>query len=178
MKTKIRLFALVAAVLAIIFLSGCVAKQPDIMNIDVYEAETEIVYVDKEVVVIETQIEYVEVIIYSDEPGPPLEAANHQYYVDWIETYEDILDDFVDEMYRQWDDAYDLAYDYNRYLQAKLDNGESLNVDEVDFMMEFVQLDYSIAAFYTWVDEEIEPLYFNHLDTFPENPEPAEGETE
>ena len=150
----------------------------------VHSGDTEIVYVDRDVVVplitvVEVEkevlvevpvIEYVNVYAGEADPNIPLPIATHQYYLDWVERYEELIDDFIDELYRQWNDSYDLAYDFNGFLQAKLDNGESLDVDEVNFMLEFQRLDYSISEFYTWMDIYVEVEYDELMDTFPEDP--------
>jgi len=146
------------------------------------DTETEIVYVDREIIVTVPVIEYVDrilietdtevEIVYVEIPGDSdvtlTAMATHQDYVDWFEEYEELIDDFIDQLYREHNSAFGLAEDYNRYLQAKLNNGELLDATQVEFMFEYQELRLEWADFHEWIDEEIEPIYEELMDEFPQ----------
>jgi len=190
-----KILSLAILIVAVISLTAC-GEEPENINIvqhglneeEVNELinaailETKVIYVDKEVVVIETVIEYVEVpvlitendveIIYVEIPCENSETtliamANHQDYVDWLDDYDNFIDDFIDELYRETFYFDNLLEDYQQYLSTKMTNGETLSPEEVEFLLDYQQRLIEWYEFEDWVEDEAEQRYNELMDSFP-----------
>ena len=164
-----KILSLAILIVAVISLSAC-------------SGEPENIYVEKEIVVIETVIEYVEVpvlitendveIIYVEIPCENSEItliamANHQDYVDWLDDYDNFIDDFIDELYRETFYFDNLLEDYQQYLSTKMTNGETLSPEEVEFLLDYQQRLIEWYEFEDWVEDEAEQRYNELMDSFP-----------
>ena len=120
----------------------------------------------------ETGVEVIYVEIPCEDCETTLIAnAQHQDYVDWFEEYEELLDDFIGELYRQAFYFDDLLEDYEQNLSSKLSNGESLTPEEVEFLLDYQERLIEWREFERWVDEELFEKYNDLMNRFPEDPE-------
>ena len=140
----------------------------EVIEKEVVVIEPVIEYVDRVVIETETEIIYVELPCIEECETTLTAAATHQDYLDWFEQYEDLLDDFIDRLYWETFQFDDLLEDYEQYLSTKMTNGESLTPEEVEFLLDYQERIIEWREFEDWLNNEIQPAYEELLDEFPQ----------